>query len=112
MVADGTDGVIDANNGNNGNEPLISATLVDEQEVFVATQVMEDDYAEAPPDSEVERIVSRLELRNANRVAVPLEVKRHFLRLCNEVCEKSGEFYIIMMGAFFFFRLRAGYIEL
>ena len=66
---------------------LISATLVDEDEVVYATQV-EDEDGLPPPESEVERIVQRLELRNANRVAVPLEVKKSFLRLCNEACKK------------------------
>ena len=50
----------------------------------MATQVIDDGDIETPPDSEVERIVQRLELRNDNRVSVPLEVKKSFLRLCNE----------------------------
>jgi hypothetical protein len=40
-----------------------------------------------PPESEVERIVQRLELRNANRVPVPAEVKSRFLRMCLNVCK-------------------------
>ena len=37
-----------------------------------------------PPGSEVERIVQRLERRNAARTPVPAEVKGRFLRLCEE----------------------------
>ena len=38
------------------------------------------------PDSEVERIVQRLEERHANRVSIPPEVKAVFLRMCLNVC--------------------------
>ncbi|KAL7526364.1 hypothetical protein ACHAXR_002992, partial [Thalassiosira sp. AJA248-18] len=65
---------------------LISATLVEDEEVFMATHVVDDS-----PDSEVEKIVQRLESRNANRVAVPLEVKKTFLRLCKEACKSRIE---------------------
>ncbi|KAL7549040.1 hypothetical protein ACHAWF_012302 [Thalassiosira exigua] len=64
-------------------EGLISATLVEDEDVVVA-QVLEDD----PPDSDVERIVQRLELRNRNRVPVPTEVKVRFLRLCSDAARK------------------------
>jgi len=43
------------------------------------------------PESEVERIVQRLELRKANRVPVPAEVKNRFLRLCKNACQKRRE---------------------
>ena len=40
---------------------------------------------QTPPDySDVERIVQRLEQRNANRLHVPVEVKNRFLRLCKD----------------------------
>ena len=45
-----------------------------------------EDEVPVIPDSEVERIVQRLETRNANRVAVPAEVKAAFLRMCLNVC--------------------------
>ena len=44
--------------------------------------------AAQPPDSEVERIVQRLEHRNADRARVPAEVKSQFLRLCKDACLK------------------------
>jgi len=43
---------------------------------------------QTPPDSDVERIVQRLEQRNANRLHVPVEVKNRFLRLCKDACIK------------------------
>ena len=43
---------------------------------------------QSPPDSDVERIVQRLEQRNANRLHVPVEVKNRFLRLCKDACIK------------------------
>ena len=43
---------------------------------------------EAPviPESRVERVVQRLEERNNNRVHVPPEVKKTFLRMCHTEC--------------------------
>jgi len=68
---------------------LVSATLVNEDEIVFA-QVVEDNdgIMLPPPDSDVERIVRRLELRNANRVPVPFDVKHRFLRMCDEACKK------------------------
>ena len=43
---------------------------------------------QSPPDSDVERIVQRLEQRNANRLHVPVEVKNRFLRLCKDASIK------------------------
>ena len=65
---------------------LVSATLVHDEDIVVAEVV--EDSSLSPPDSDVERIVQRLELRNANRVPVPLDVKRGFLRLCDDACKK------------------------
>ena len=43
---------------------LVSATLVHDEDIAVAEVV--EDSSLSPPDSDVERIVQRLELRNAN----------------------------------------------
>ncbi|KAL7547215.1 hypothetical protein ACHAWF_010540, partial [Thalassiosira exigua] len=42
----------------------------------------DDEEEEPPPNSEVERIVRRLERRAADRVHVPADVKARFLRMC------------------------------
>jgi len=63
------------NNNNNNNLHTHHEHYNDEQTAAQQQQVV---------DSDVERIVQRLELRNANRVNVPIEVKNRFLRLCKE----------------------------
>lgn len=45
-----------------------------------------EDEVPVLPESDVERIVQRLEKRNANRVSVPPDVKAVFLRMCLNVC--------------------------
>ena len=63
----------DGNDDNNNN-----LHTHNEEQMAAEQQVLQQ------PDSDVERIVQRLELRNANRVNVPIEVKNRFLRLCKE----------------------------
>ena len=72
------------NNNYNDEENLISATLVTEEDVILAEVIDTTNLPPSAPESEVERIVQRLELRNANKVSVPLEVKNIFLRLCSD----------------------------
>lgn len=69
----------------------ITATLVDDENVVVAEAfAIDDDNNDANnvhlPDSEVGRIISRLEYRNTHRVPVSSDVKWRFLRLCDEAC--------------------------
>eukprot|EP00984_Skeletonema_dohrnii_P025809 scaffold14999_cov155-Skeletonema_dohrnii-CCMP3373.AAC.5 len=76
----------------------ITATLVDDDNVVVAeafdindilnnNNVTNNDANNIPlPDSEVGRIISRLEYRNTHRVPVSSDVKWRFLRLCDEAC--------------------------
>ena len=76
-------------NTTNGETNLISATLVEDTNVILAQVVTEDDTnVLKPPESEVERIVQRLELRQHNKVSVPMEVKNKFLKLCNDAACK------------------------
>ena len=76
-------------NHNNNNDNLISATLVEDTNVILAQVVTDDDTnVLKPPESEVERIVQRLELRQHNKVSVPMEVKYKFLKLCNDAACK------------------------
>ena len=67
----------DGNNGNNNNNLHTHHENYNDDEQTSAQQ-------QQVVDSDVERIVQRLELRNANRVNVPIEVKNRFLRLCKE----------------------------
>jgi len=76
----------------------ITATLVDDENVVVAEAFALDEYDDtannnnAPlPDSEVGRIISRLEYRNTHRVPVSSDVKWRFLRLCDEACVRRVE---------------------
>ena len=69
----------------------ITATLVDDENVVVAEAFAIDDEDNDGnnvhlPDSEVGRIISRLEYRNTHRVPVSSDVKWRFLRLCDEAC--------------------------
>ena len=77
----------------------ITATLVDDDNVVVAEAFdindilnnnnngTNNDANNIPlPDSEVGRIISRLEYRNTHRVPVSSDVKWRFLRLCDEAC--------------------------
>ena len=67
-----------------GGRLVLSATLVDEEDVVVA-QVVEEEA-----ESEVERIVQRLERRNERRIPVTAAVKARFLRLCRDAQLKSS----------------------
>ena len=49
-------------------------------------QTTPEDEAPVIPESRVERVVQRLEERNTNRVHVPPEVKKTFLRMCHAEC--------------------------
>jgi len=87
-------------NHNNNNNNTITATLVDDDNVVVAEAFdindilnnnnngnTNNDANNIPlPDSEVGRIISRLEYRNTHRVPVSSDVKWRFLRLCDEAC--------------------------
>ncbi len=86
------------NNNNNLNELAqsmisqthsITATLVEDDDVVIAEPftIDDNDANNVPlPDSEVGRIISRLEHRSTNRVPVSSDVKWRFLRLCDEAC--------------------------
>jgi len=77
------------NHSHSHNDNLISATLVEDTNVILAQVVTDDDTnILKPPESEVERIVQRLELRQHNKVSVPMEVKYKFLKLCNDAACK------------------------
>ena len=69
----------------------ITATLVDDENIVIAEPFLMDDTQVELPDSEVGRIISRLEYRNKHRVPVSSEVKAKFLRLCDEACVKRVE---------------------
>jgi hypothetical protein len=74
----------------------ITATLVDDENVVVAEAFAIDDEDNDVnnvhlPDSEVGRIISRLEYRNTHRVPVSSDVKWRFLRLCDEACVRRVE---------------------
>lgn len=80
----------------------ITATLVEDDDIVIAEPFFgmdNDDNANnnnnntnVPlPDSEVGRIISRLEYRNTHRVPVSSDVKGRFLRLCDEACVSRVE---------------------
>ena len=81
---------IDENNTNlSTHHEEIDETLqpLQQQSPAVAQQQQQQQQVSPPPppplpESDVERIVQRLEKRNANRVHVPIEVKNRFLKLC------------------------------
>jgi hypothetical protein len=89
----------------------ITATLVEDDNVVVAEafaiddDVIDENYShynksksnnqgnniKSLPDSQVGRIISRLEYRNNHRVAVSNDAKNRFLRLCHEACLRRVE---------------------
>jgi len=70
------------------NEHHNNTNLPPQQQSNEPQSSIADTQQQTPPDSDVERIVQRLEQRNANRLHVPVEVKNRFLRLCKDASMK------------------------